>query len=87
MTTSTPEAGWTEADMMTIKQQALWHVIRITLIMIGVSVVMAASLYYLGLVITGLIITLWMLGYVMRMTYQMELRRLEDQSRDTDRGR
>jgi Flp pilus assembly protein TadB len=73
--------------MMTLKQQALWYVIRFSLIMITVAVIMGLSLHYLGIILTGVLITLVMLTYVMYVVYHMELRRLEAEHKEQERGR
>ena len=73
--------------MMTLKQQALWYVIRLALIMITVAVIMGLSLYYLGIILTGVLITVLMLIYVMYVVYHMELRRLEAEHKEQERGR
>lgn len=73
--------------IMTIKQQALWHVIRIAAIIITVAVMLTVSLHLVGIILTAVLIMTLMLGYCLRVVYHMELRRLQAEEKEQARGR
>ncbi len=71
---------------MTLKQRALLDCLKMLAVGAGVGTVVALAGQYLGIVITGIVVSLAVLAYLIKIAYEMRVSQLEFEQQRIERA-